>query len=286
MSKISEYAAAASLGTSAEFVINDGGTTKKLTTAVAWAFGGAVSVAGAATLSSTLTVAGAATLSSTLAVAGAASFSGNVSAGGQFLAADGTFSAPGIAFTGQPNTGFYRSGAGINIALAGGTQFVISSTASAVNYVQVTGSAAGGNPTISTSAGNLAITPTLSLSDNLLVNAVGKAIIGTTDTLRLSTFGSYSISFSTNADTTAVEQFRIAHTASAVNYVQATGGATGAAVTVGAAGTDADIDLALSPKGTGNMRFGTWTTNADAAVNGYVTIKDSGGTVRKLATIA
>ena len=34
------------------------------------------------------------------------------------------------------------------------------------------------------------------------------------------------------------------------------------------------------------LRFGAWTSNADAAVNGYVTIKDAGGTVRKLATIA
>lgn len=36
----------------------------------------------------------------------------------------------------------------------------------------------------------------------------------------------------------------------------------------------------------GTMRYGTWSSNADAAVNGYVTITDDGGTTRKLATIA
>ncbi len=33
-------------------------------------------------------------------------------------------------------------------------------------------------------------------------------------------------------------------------------------------------------------RIGAWTSNADAAVNGYVTVTDNSGTSRKLATIA
>lgn len=53
-----------------------------------------------------------------------------------------------------------------------------------------------------------------------------------------------------------------------------------------ARGANANIDLTISPKGTGLVRLGTWTTNADAAVNGYITIKDSAGNTRKLATIA
>jgi hypothetical protein len=47
-----------------------------------------------------------------------------------------------------------------------------------------------------------------------------------------------------------------------------------------------DCDLGLAPKGTGVVRFGTFTSNADAAVDGYITIKDSAGNSRKLATIA
>jgi hypothetical protein len=53
-----------------------------------------------------------------------------------------------------------------------------------------------------------------------------------------------------------------------------------------AGGTGADIDLLLTPKGTGNLKFGTHTGSADAAVNGYITIKDAAGNTRKLATIA
>jgi hypothetical protein len=78
----------------------------------------------------------------------------------------------------------------------------------------------------------------------------------------------------------------ISHTASAVNYLQVTGGATGNAATMSAAGSDTNIDLALTPKGTGNVRFGTLTANADAPITGYITIKDAGGTTRKLAIIA
>jgi hypothetical protein len=38
--------------------------------------------------------------------------------------------------------------------------------------------------------------------------------------------------------------------------------------------------------GTGVFRLGGWTSNADAAVNGYISIKDNNGVVRKVATIA
>lgn len=74
--------------------------------------------------------------------------------------------------------------------------------------------------------------------------------------------------------------------ADSVNYVQASGVATGGVPSVGAVGSDTNIDLLLTGKGTGVVRVGTWTSNADAAVNGYVTIKDSSGNTRKLATIA
>lgn len=53
--------------------------------------------------------------------------------------------------------------------------------------------------------------------------------------------------------------------------------------------TSSGTDLMLKPfsgTGGGTLRFGVFTSNADAAVNGYVTIKDANGTVRKLATIA
>lgn len=64
-------------------------------------------------------------------------------------------------------------------------------------------------------------------------------------------------------------------TATGVHTIEAESAGTG----------EADIDLALTPKGTGRVRFGTNTASADVAISGYIEVKDSGGTVRKLATI-
>ena len=47
----------------------------------------------------------------------------------------------------------------------------------------------------------------------------------------------------------------------------------------------ADGDIRLTPKGTGNVRYGTHTATADVAISGYIEIKDSSGTIRKLAVI-
>lgn len=48
----------------------------------------------------------------------------------------------------------------------------------------------------------------------------------------------------------------------------------------------ANADLAISPKGTGFIRMGTHTTNADAPITGYIGIRDQGGVFRKLAVIS
>lgn len=55
---------------------------------------------------------------------------------------------------------------------------------------------------------------------------------------------------------------------------------------IAAAGAATDIDIQLIPKGVGRVWIGAWTTNADALVNGYITVKDSTGATRKVATIA
>lgn len=52
-----------------------------------------------------------------------------------------------------------------------------------------------------------------------------------------------------------------------------------------AEGADVNIDLQFNPKGTGVVQFGTRTANADAPVTGFITVKDAGGTNRKLALI-
>lgn len=87
----------------------------------------------------------------------------------------------------------------------------------------------------------------------------------------------------TGASGAVVGQF--AHQAGAVNYFQFLNSAS-TTPTIVAAGAGADLDVAFTPKGTGNVRFGTFTASGDTAVNGYVTIKTADGTIRKLATIA
>jgi hypothetical protein len=133
------------------------------------------------------------------------------------------------------------------------TQAVISHTASAVNYVQVTGAATTGTP---------------------VVQAQGS---DTNVSLAIRARGGGNLFFQPNS----LNQFAVTQTASAVNYLQATGSATGAAPAFSVAGTDTDIDLALTPKGTGNVRFGTYTGTI-LSPTGYITIKDSGGTTRRL----
>jgi hypothetical protein len=54
-----------------------------------------------------------------------------------------------------------------------------------------------------------------------------------------------------------------------------------------AAETDAgDMDLALTPAGTGNVQFGTHAAIVAETVTGYITIKDAGGTLRKIAVVS
>ena len=97
----------------------------------------------------------------------------------------------------------------------------------------------------------------------------------------ISSGGTSSLSFFTNS--TAQQQFAVAHTASAVNYVQVTGGASGApgVVTMSAQGSSTDVDIAVTPKGAGVVKFATYTAGIIAQA-GYITVKDSGGTVRRL----
>jgi hypothetical protein len=63
-------------------------------------------------------------------------------------------------------------------------------------------------------------------------------------------------------------------------------------VPLAAEGGSTNVDIRLIPKGTGAVRlgtvvrFGAFTSNADAPINGYVTIVDDAGNTRKLATIA
>ena len=127
----------------------------------------------------------------------------------------------------------------------GSTQMAVSHTASAVNYVQVTGAATGNSPTITAqgSDGNIP----------LAINAKG------TSAIRLGSNNTDYLAVNTNT--------------AGLPILQAIGGS-------------ADISIQLLPKGAGTLSFGTYTASMALTVQGYIEIKDSGGTIRKLAVIA
>ena len=165
------------------------------------------------------------------------------------------------------NTIFVSKGAGSHNFTSQGsrsnTQFQISSTTSAVNYVQVTGSGTGSSPQITTQGSDAII------SLILRTKGTGSNVLPQFDG---------SVFFQNLA---SQNQFRVFNTASAVNYLQTGGSVAGSGLAIQATGSDTDIDLAFTPKGTGNVRFGTYTGTI-LTPTGYVEIKDSGGTVRRL----
>lgn len=158
-----------------------------------------------------------------------------------------------ISSKGTGNVNFYSHD-------VGALQVQIGSVASAVNYINIGGAATGNNCVMSTQGSD--------------------SNIG----LTVYTQGSGAYKFMTNNN--GQQQFGITHTASAVNYLNVTGAATGAGPALQALGSDTNIDLNLTPKGSGVVRFGTHSALAAETVTGYITIKDSGGTSRKLAVVS
>jgi hypothetical protein len=158
------------------------------------------------------------------------------------------------------------------ILLTGNTeQLRVSHTASAVNYVQVTGHVTGAS-----------------------ASALGGVLFTGSDTNvngAITTKGVGYIAFA-GGGSTSTQAFRVVTTnaASTGNLIAVQGAAAGSSPSIqaisGAGGSDANIDLTLTPKGTGNVRFGTFTADMTLVVQGYIEVKDSGGTIRKLAVIA
>jgi hypothetical protein len=136
------------------------------------------------------------------------------------------------------------------------TQLQVSHTASAVNYVQVTGNATTVRPRIDFTGSD---------------TNVGGAFVAK---------GSGAFVFASDANASTI-QFSISRTGSAVNYLQVTGAASGSSPTISSQGSGTDLDINLTPKGTGVLSFGTYTASV-LSVTGYISIKDSGGTTRRL----
>jgi hypothetical protein len=83
--------------------------------------------------------------------------------------------------------------------------------------------------------------------------------------------GTGTIFFTTNG-TSLTTQMRVAHTASAVNYVQVTGAATGGAARISTQGSDSLVGLGVSSKGGGDIFFQTnGSSNTGFIVKGSTT---------------
>jgi hypothetical protein len=175
----------------------------------------------------------------------------------------------GILFATEPNLGSIASEAGEDIFINAG----ISSSGNLNLGVQsklvlrIADVGANGN-FLKASANN---TPLLKADHASAANVA----------LTLSSKGTSSVSILTGGG----QQLEVIDRASAVNRASVRGGAAGAGVTFGAVG-ESNIDVLLSPAGTGVLRFGTHSSIVAETVTGYITIKDSAGTTRKLAVVS
>jgi hypothetical protein len=164
-------------------------------------------------------------------------------------------------------------------AAAGAESLRVTPVASAVNYLQAAGAVTTSSPSI-TAAGsdtNIGLTYTSKGTGTQLFNVGANSVLrldnSTGNTLQLYSGGSsYNLNFigsDTNISTTYQAkgsgfhgfatgggyQFLITNTASAVNYLTVTGSATGNSTSLAALGSDTNISITLTPKGTGKTAF-------------------------------
>jgi hypothetical protein len=168
---------------------------------------------------------------------------------------------------------------------AGTLQMAVSHTASAVNYVQVTGAATTGQPTISAQGSDTNIGLRLQTKGDSTVYAVTNSVVAfdayapasSVNWLRLrgntTGIGGALEAFGSDANVDVIlsakgtgavrsytngnQQFAVFNTASAVNYVQVTGGSTGNAPYFISQGSDTNVNLWYGTKGTGYHAFFT-----------------------------
>jgi hypothetical protein len=127
---------------------------------------------------------------------------------------------------------------------------------------------AGGISTVSDAEGNITITATS--TPTITGGTINNAVIGGT-TPAAGTF--------TTLTANSTSQFG----RGSANYVQVTGGAGGAGVTMSSQGSDTNIDLNLTPKGTGKVvvayNNGLGFANASGAVAAYTYYNQGSGSI-------
>jgi hypothetical protein len=188
-------------------------------------------------------------------------------------------------------------GAAIGSAVAGPGKFTTLQTTGAVTL-----SPASAAVSIApTGTGTVALSPAGALTINpAAASTINNCSIGATTAStgkftgvtapQLTSGAASAVTLATSGGT----QFTAAHIASAVNNLQAAGSASGAGTaTLSAIGTDTNIDIILTPKGSGNVRIPTVAngtvatalssvgpTGSHAAVQEWFVVKNASGTVR------
>jgi hypothetical protein len=100
--------------------------------------------------------------------------------------------------------------------------------------------------------------------------------------MTFTTKGSFGMQFNNSSGGSIVQYTQNGAVSATANFLRFTNfNGSGGAPAISTQGGDADIDLTLTPKGAGNVRFGTYTGTI-LTPTGYITIKDSGGTTRRL----
>ena len=164
------------------------------------------------------------------------------------------YGAPGATVAvGQRNsaTGSFESEALRVIPMIGG-----------VNRLEITGAPSGWAPTIGTQGADADIP--------LLIHSKGA---GVSSYIGLNVRGQRCLTL-------------FAYSGTSINYLRAASNSAGNPPELSAFGGDDNIDLALTPKGTGLLRFGTWSACSDQPVTGWIAIRDASGALRKIPTIS
>lgn len=295
---ISDLTEAAAVNTADTAVIVQGGSTLKAPFSIPWNFGGAVTVGGALTVSGKLFVTNDTASDSTALVM--------VGGGGELSTPRSAIAIRNAGFTVPSNTAALSNGDKLVLWNAGAIKLAIGLDSGGM-WFQGNGSSAqtgfvfyGGSSATPAKVFHI-VTPVASAVNYVSMQpreTLNRPVIGfngsdTDISGAIVSKGGGFIDFYTGGvfdanglATAAVQQFRVAHTADAVNLLSAAGGAAGSSPGLTVFGNDTDIDLGLVTKGAGVVRFGTHSAIGAESVTGYITIKDSGGTLRKVAVVS
>lgn len=184
------------------------------------------------------------------------SVGGNVTGVGIINAGNGAVGAPTYAFTNSTNTGMYRSAANtIAFSTNGLESLQILPVAASVNWLAISPSATT-TPLLISALGtdaNIGIRLEPAGTGGVIVpvgtaSHPGVVFLGSLTTGMFSSAAN-TVDFATNG----LEAFQILPVGAAVNWVSVSPSATTTPVLISSKGTDANISLELTPKGTGSV---------------------------------